>query len=138
MLVPKELALLGLLHDASEAYISDIASPVKNHPDFGAYYDIAEDRLELAIAERFGLPYPMPPEIKVADKMMLRAEQRDLMPNDPSEGPIYDGAVVPWSPYDAERMFLSRYNTLTGAGVRIPRKRDVSLWDLKRSQRRKD
>lgn len=137
-LVPEEHALWGLLHDASEAYISDIASPVKNHPDFGTYYDIAEDRLTRAVAERFGLPYPMPKEIKVADKMMLRAEQRDLMPNDPTEGPIYEGEVVPWSPYDAERIFLSRYHTITGIRPTTPRREHVSLWALKKSQRRKD
>lgn len=137
-LVPDEYRLTFLLHDASEAYISDIASPVKRHPDFGTYYDIAEERLELAIAERFGLPWPMPPEVKVADKMVLRAEQRDLMPNDPSEGPIWDGEVVPWSPYDAERQFLSRYVSLTGERVNMPVKKHVSLWTIKRQQRRKD
>ena len=137
-LVPDEDRLTFLLHDAAEAYISDIASPVKKHPDFGTYYDIAEERLERAIAKRFSLPYPMPPTIKVADKMMLRAEQRDLMPNDPSEGPIYEGEVVPWSPYDAERQFLSRYVYLTGESVTMPRKKHVSLWTIKRQQRRKD
>jgi hypothetical protein len=137
-LVPDEYRLAFLLHDGSEAYISDIASPVKNHPDFGTYYSIAEERLERAIAERFRIPYPMPPEIKVADKMMLRAEQRDLMPNDPSDGPIWDGDVVPWSPYDAERQFLSRYVYLTGESVNMPRKKHVSLWTIKRQQRRKD
>jgi uncharacterized protein len=137
-LVPDEDRLAFLLHDASEAYISDIASPVKNHPDFGAYYGIAEERLERAIAERFSLPYPMPDAVKVADKMMLRAEQRDLMPNDPSNGPIYERTVTPWNPYDSERQFLSRYVSLTGESVDMPRKKHVSLWDIKRAQRRKD
>lgn len=137
-LVPDEDRLAFLLHDASEAYISDIASPVKNHPDFGAYYGIAEERLERAIAERFSLPYPMTAAIKVADKMMLRAEQRDHMPNDPSDGPIYEGTVTPWNPYDSERQFLSRYVYLTGETVDMPRKKHVSLWDVKRAQRRKD
>lgn len=136
--VPREYALWGLLHDASEAYIADIASPVKRHPDFGTYYDIAEDRLTAAVAERFGLELPMPAEVKVADKMLLRAEQRDLMPNDPAEGPIYSREVVPWSPYDAERIFLSRYHTITGIRPNMPRKLHTSLWTLKRLQRRKD
>jgi uncharacterized protein len=137
-LVDKELRLPALLHDASEFALSDIAAPVKHNPAFGTVYGECEERLMQAVAVAFYLDYPLDPAIKVADKMMLRAEQRDLMPNDPSPGPIYDREVVPWSPYDAERMFLSRYNTITGAKVKIPRKREVSLWDLKRDQRRKD
>src|SRR5258706_13895138 len=31
MLVPKEMAIAGLFHDASEAYLTDEVSPVKPH-----------------------------------------------------------------------------------------------------------
>ena len=42
----------ALLHDASEAYLCDIASPVKQSPEF-AGYRAAEDRLQRAIYRRY-------------------------------------------------------------------------------------
>lgn len=137
-IVPKEHALWGLLHDGSETYISDIASPIKRSAEFGDYYKEFEDRLTEAIATRFGLPYPMPDDIKIADKMMLRAEQRDLMPNDPSEGEQYPERIVPWKPYESEQMFLKRYAELTKEVIVIPKRATTSLWETKRRQRQKD
>ena len=49
------IQLYGLLHDASEAYISDIVSPLKPElPDYKLY----EKKIEEAIFNRFGLDYP--------------------------------------------------------------------------------
>lgn len=115
--VPEEDALCGLFHDASEAYLSDIAGPVKRvHGAFGDFYKEAEDRLMAAISERFGFPFPMSGSVKEADLMVLRAEQRDLMPNDPSEGPIYGETIEPWTPDEAKWRFLKRYSEITGEG----------------------
>ena len=44
--VPKEDALWGLLHDATEAYLVDVPRPIKKH--LGGYME-AEARLEAAI-----------------------------------------------------------------------------------------
>lgn len=118
--VPTWLALTGLLHDASEAYMSDFASPLKRANGFGELYKEAEGRLEAAIAERFNLPYPWPSEIKESDLRLLRAEQRDLMPNDPSPGSIYTPIINPWGPEFARRMFITRYNSLTGENIQLP------------------
>jgi hypothetical protein len=49
-------AMEGLLHDASEAYLCDIPSPVKRQPGMWAYRE-AEDKAHRAIAERFVLNY---------------------------------------------------------------------------------
>jgi hypothetical protein len=141
-LVPEELALTGLLHDAGEAYMSDIARPVK-HADAMSFYRVIEDLLEEAIAERFGLPWPFPPEIKEADKIMLWTEMRDLMPNDPPEGvDMLKSTVSPWLPPKAERVFLLRYQELTGKTPTTLKDMDVGhIGPLRKQlagQRRKD
>src|ERR1043166_2635242 len=61
------LLLTTLLHDGSEAYLSDMARPVKKAEGFGEFYLAAEERLEVAIAERFKLSFPYPDEVKRAD-----------------------------------------------------------------------
>lgn len=113
-----EHALWGLLHDASEAYLSDIARPAKvQMPE----YRQIEDRLERAIAEAFGLPWPMPVEVKGADTILLMTEKRDLMPRSGEYSPIHSKGVMPleyritpWHPERAKSRFLSRYSELTG------------------------
>jgi hypothetical protein len=59
-------ALWGLLHDASEAYLSDVSRPVKRLPEMSEYRS-AEQRLLAVICERFGLPEAEPPSVKRAD-----------------------------------------------------------------------
>jgi hypothetical protein len=60
-LVPERFALDALLHDASEAYLSDISSPAKMLlPD----YRNIERRIEEAIALKFGTTFPMSPTVK--------------------------------------------------------------------------
>jgi len=51
-----EDALWGLLHDASEAYLSDVPAPLKELPEFEPYR-AAERNLQGAVAQRFGLLY---------------------------------------------------------------------------------
>lgn len=113
-IVSTELALTGLLHDASEAYLSDIARPIKHQSEFGDVYMKCENRLEKAIAEKFGLVFPWSAEIKWADRVLLVSEQRDLMPDLlRADGTDYlDHTIEPWSPEDAEVRFLERYAQL--------------------------
>ena len=116
-----KLPLWGLLHDASEAYLSDVARPIKMMEEFGTPYKIIEDRLMRAIATRFELPWPMPDEVKLTDNVLLAAEQRDLMPwPRRTEGPWeYEETIWPWEPAFAKRRFLHRFEELTGE---IPRR----------------
>jgi len=101
---------LGLLHDATEAYIGDMVRPLKlQMPEFNAI----ESKLWSVIAERFGLPLDMPPEIKQADNAALMAERRDLF--DPSsypwgivEEPLPE-RVIPMNPDEAKKFFLDEY-----------------------------
>lgn len=76
-MVPPELALTGLLHDASEAYLSDISRDVKM---LMYEYKGWESNLEEAIARRFGLPFPLPYTVKQADTEILRREGAWLFP----------------------------------------------------------
>jgi uncharacterized protein len=71
-----DLKLAALLHDASEAYLLDIPKPIKG--GLTNYKEI-EDRIMMAIAERFGFEYPLPTEIKKADEIMLELEWDCLM-----------------------------------------------------------
>lgn len=80
-LLPREVQLWGLLHDASEAYLVDLPRPIKRHSEIGALYRVAEESLMRAIAARFDLEWPEPPLIDGADKAMLCWEAMFLLPN---------------------------------------------------------
>lgn len=119
MIVPQEHALQALLHDGSEAYLGDLNSPAKQlcHD-----YRRLEARFNAAIMTRFGLPIQHHPDVKKADLIMLATEKRDHMPlAADEEWPILHG-IDPWhsstltvlSAKDAERLFLDRFEELTG------------------------
>jgi hypothetical protein len=70
----------ALLHDAAEAYLQDMVRPLKDDPELGAAYREAEERAMRVVAERFGLPWPMPDVVRQADLALLALERRELMP----------------------------------------------------------
>ncbi len=114
----RTVALWGLLHDAPEAYIADVARPVK-HDVFGQRYREIESRLMRAICDRFLLPHEMPAAVKEADDRLLVTERRDLMSAPPS-APVRDPDVAPLqaqirpvSPPIAKAFFLERFAALT-------------------------
>lgn len=76
-LCPEELRLEGLLHDASEAYLVDLPSPMKRSAYLQGYRDL-EANVELAIAGKFNLRYTWIEPIKHADNLMLWAEAEAL------------------------------------------------------------
>jgi hypothetical protein len=113
----RALALWGLMHDASEAYLNDIASPVKRDSMF-AGYRFAEARLMKVIVERFSLWLEEPNKVRDADLRALATEARDLMKDPPA---LWDKLPEPlerrirtWSPRKAERQFLKRFRSLGG------------------------
>ncbi len=74
------IQLLGLLHDASEAYLSDITRPVKKH--LPQYIEI-ERQLQTTIFQTFNL-FPTEIELEIisqADNALLAHEVRTLMKN---------------------------------------------------------
>jgi uncharacterized protein len=114
-LVEPELRLTALLHDASEAYLADLARPIKKAPGLGEVYLEVEARLEMAICMRFNtyadaLKYS---EIKYADEEMLWAEAKLLLPRlgsmlpEPSELAL--DLVRCLEPREAEDLFLRAF-----------------------------
>lgn len=67
------LKLHALLHDAHEAYLGDLISPIKRLVEMRAYKGI-EKKCWAAVAERFDLSTVWPPEVKRADLQMLANE----------------------------------------------------------------
>jgi hypothetical protein len=110
-------AIYGLLHDASEAYLIDVPRPIKHSLDMQPYRD-AENRMEKAICAKFGLQYPMPDEIKWADRVALRNEQQSLMrpPLDVWEEDRTPELVLPYirglSPKEAKYFFMEQFKRL--------------------------
>ncbi|CVF28804.1 Uncharacterised protein [Serratia marcescens] len=119
-LVPPELALEALLHDAAEAYCQDIPAPLKALlPD---YRDI-ESMVDYAIRNRFWLPLQHSAEVKQADLIMLATERRDLDIDDGDKWDILAGieptdklTVCPLNPRQARSLFIERFNELQQAG----------------------
>jgi 5'-deoxynucleotidase YfbR-like HD superfamily hydrolase len=112
-ILPAELRLWGLLHDAGEAYLTDLPRPVKKGlPQFSEI----EDRVLEQVALRFGLSWPMPRAVKDADNLLLATEARDLMA--PPAGDWKLGVdplperIEPLGPEEAERLFLQEFHAL--------------------------
>lgn len=89
----------GLLHDAHEAFIGDIPTPLKRwvERETNTLWCLA-DGIDRAILLAAGLCYPMPEEIAeavhIADVRVLIAERRDLMRPPPhSWGREYDDVL---------------------------------------------
>lgn len=78
------IALQGLLHDAAEAYLGDISSPVK--AVLGASIEKLEASIHSAIVKQLGLGTPLclatQPLIDLVDKVVMKAELLNLVAND--------------------------------------------------------
>lgn len=106
-----------LMHDATEAYLTDVASPYKRMEIFRGYR-LAEKELMRHIADRFDFEFPFSPNVKYMDNLILRAEARDLSKQlddnwyvSPTRQEF--GKIRPWRPWWAERQFLKEYERLT-------------------------
>lgn len=74
---PNKLILEALLHDGTEAYLSDIPSPFKQLlPDWKAI----DRHLESAMRAQFGLPLERDPLVTKADWLALFMEAHQLLP----------------------------------------------------------
>lgn len=113
---PAEEALDRLVHDAAEAYLGDVSSPLKALlPE----YRRREEAVEAVVIPALGGQWPAPPSVKPTDLVMLATEKRDLMRTFGAQWALLDGVepvgmIAPWEPRFARGMFLQRYVELTG------------------------
>jgi len=136
-----EVALIGLLHDAAEAYLGDVPRPLKHSPTYEAYRE-AERRLQGVIYRAFSLQAWAHVEddqrsgatrrfldawhrrLQLVDRQMLRTEQAQLMPP-PAPGEVRDDVaplpltIEPWSFADARAEFLQTFARLEGDRRRL-------------------
>lgn len=120
-IVPAHLALAGLLHDASEAYLGDVASPLKKLlPE----YKRIETRVQQAIAKQFGLNDDLSdPAIHEADKRMYWQERQGIADTGMRDKLWHQDLRATrkveaqgMSPVMARRMFLNEYKKITMKG----------------------
>lgn len=112
-ILPRDLQLWGLLHDATEAYLGDMVRPLKcMMPE----YKKVEERAMRVIAARYGMDWPEPPEVKKADNILLATERRDLFPGGRvwrlEESPL-TSTITPLSAVHAEELFLDMFDWLS-------------------------
>jgi len=108
-IVPPEMAMQGLMHDAAEAYVVDVPRPLKRVLDG---YAAIEHRVHVAIAKRFGFDPAIPSAVCRADEVALATEARDLMHGSAGwalrEHPLAE-RIDPWSASVACAAFLARF-----------------------------
>jgi len=106
------MQLHGILHDATEAYLTDIPTPVKR---LITGFDTLEDNFYRVIAEVYGLEPELPEIVKRADGIALATEARDLM-GDPKNWRLPHEPcgiiVIPKPPIDAKTMFLEAFHEI--------------------------
>ncbi len=113
-------AQIGLLHDATEAYLGDVIAPLKRQPGMEWYRNV-EAKMTIAVAARFGLPTMETPSVELADRIAVFLEMRDLMAGDPikygrkiarPDLSVLNRIVVSLSPAAAKAAFLNRAREL--------------------------
>lgn len=115
--VAPEHALYALLHDAPEAYVNDLARPLKRSLVLEGYVEV-EERVTKTVFKALGFS-PTEEDLKAiaeADLRMLGTEWRQLFGPPPRKWP-FDGEPYPmvllkWSPEFAEASYLVRYRGL--------------------------
>jgi uncharacterized protein len=114
----RRIALTALLHDASEAYLTDIHRPIKRNPQM-SFYVQAERNLEHTLATKYDLIHPYPTDIHKADNILLITERRDLLT---IQRPDWDvslqtitplpDTITPLSPFLAKQLFSNLFALL--------------------------
>ena len=96
---PKD-KLAAMLHDASEAYLTDLTRPVKYRME--KYLDV-EFHLMMVISRLFGFQYPLSVAVKDADDKALAHEWANIVIGD---------RLPTMSPTEARREFMHQMDIL--------------------------
>lgn len=116
--LPPEYKLQGLLHDATEAYLGDVVSPLKAMlPE----YRKIEQNVMSAICKSFEITFPRPKIIKRADQAVMAAEMEQVvkwpdLAKRPELPPPPKGVVIkamPWQ--EVKQVFMERFQELKKA-----------------------
>jgi 5'-deoxynucleotidase YfbR-like HD superfamily hydrolase len=113
--MPAPLRLVGLMHDATEAYLGDVVRPLKR---ILPGYIALEKSMWTAIALRFGLPLEMPAAVRFADRVLVATELRDLLVPDEHAGAaapyarhlMLEDRIHPLTSQEAEDVFLHLFD----------------------------
>lgn len=110
-----EYPLEGLLHDASEAYLMDIPTPIKKSKIMNGYIEL-EDKVMKIIFENFGLEYPFKDDVHNSDRRTLRKEAEYFGLLNPSWD-VYllkniNDPILCMLSEQAEKYFLRRFREL--------------------------
>jgi hypothetical protein len=115
-LVKESEAFLALMHDSTEAYLSDVARPIKFL--IPRYYEL-ESILWHSIAKKYSLPSELPDTIKRMDLAMLKTEKESLLTGDcPREWESLIGVTAAdfhvecWTHKQAYNRFIKRFKEL--------------------------
>ena len=109
----REIQIAALLHDATEAYVNDVSTPLKR---LLQDYRAVEASVWAAISKKFGISEELPKIVKAADKLAYFIERNQLMPGRAAEIDKITGfdtnpelpelCVVPLLPKPAYKLFM--------------------------------
>ncbi len=110
--------ITGLMHDAAEAYLGDVPTPLKKQL---SQFSTFEHKMEKAIGERFDIDPGLfkSSELKRADIQLLIDEKAVLMVDAPELWPPNapemknTKRIKSWGPEEAKEAFLKRFEELS-------------------------
>ena len=113
----REVVLACLLHDASEAYMSDVPKPIKDNliPQYRQYEDVLLDRIYAKFIGR-SLTKEELDQVSLIDRVLLQYDLKYLLNMDVELPPIHIDLTYEYLPFDeAREAYLSIFRQLTSS-----------------------